>query len=219
MTLSGNLETRFNFTKTFLKGAESLADMAKIIGEKNSVTEEEKGIYMSYVASSIMQSVAALESEIWSIYNHGPGHHLGSNGLDHEGALLLSKIAKVTERNPTLVKACLILTLLNKVDIDKKSSPFQDMKLVIELRNELGHYKSKGTSDLDREEVFARLRSKNNTPPEFYNNQNYNFFPHICLSHHRAQWALNTTINFINEFYNLLGIQSPLTIPEAMHSE
>jgi hypothetical protein len=211
MNLTANLETRFNFTNTFLKGAAKLADMARIIEEENIVEEEEKMIHMSYVVSSIMQSVAALESEIWNIYNHGPGHHLGSNGLDHRSALLLSKIADSIDRNSTLDKACLILTLLDKSPVNKSKNPFQDMKLVIKLRDELVHYKSKGSLDLEREKVFAGLRSINNTPPKFYTNKSHNFFPHVCLSYNRAKWALDTTSNFIDELYNLLNIQSPLS--------
>jgi len=45
-----------------------------------------------------MQSVAALESEVWSLVNHGPGHHLGGDSFDKEGKRVLSIVAEVLKR-------------------------------------------------------------------------------------------------------------------------
>lgn len=205
------METRFNFTYNFLIGAASLAKNAKAIESKvGELTDEEKQMHMAYVAGSIMQTVAAIESEVWNILNHGPGYHLGSDGTNIKSKELLQKIAQAVERNEALDKYQMILSLADCEQLKVGQNPYQDTKLIIRLRNEITHYKSRSTSELDSIKLFETLKSKNNTPPSFYINKNHNFFPHVCLSYERAKWSLNTSVNFINHFYSLLKIDSPL---------
>jgi hypothetical protein len=49
-----------------------------------AVTEDDKVAHRGYVTGAIMQATAALECEIWEVMVYGPGHHLGSNGIDSE---------------------------------------------------------------------------------------------------------------------------------------
>src|SRR5205085_1914863 len=107
-----------------------------------------------YVVGSVMQSAASLESEIWEIYNHGPGHHLGSNGVDQQARDLLLPYAKKLERKPALEKYRVVLHLLGKAPMDPDEEPVQDAMLVIGLRNEIMHYKSRWGADLASEKLF-----------------------------------------------------------------
>ena len=88
------IQLRYNFTYNFLVGAASLTKMAIEIEKKGkSSTEIERFEHKAFVAGCIMQSVAALESEVWSLLNLGPGHHLGSDGLEKESKETLSIVA------------------------------------------------------------------------------------------------------------------------------
>lgn len=205
------MQIRFNFTYNFLVGAASLARLARDIDSKGiRATEEEKLQHLAFVSGSIMQSVAALESEVWSLLNHGPGHYLGSNGLDKNGAEILAIVADSLERESILDRYDLALKLIKRTPLDFGRQPIQDTKLLIGLRNEIMHFKSLWTSKIDRKTLFKDLEKKDPTPPSFYSGNEINFFPLKCLTHSRAKWGVKTAIEFIDHFHVELGITSPL---------
>jgi hypothetical protein len=206
-----DVQLRFNFTFNFLVGAASLTKMAIEIERKGKDSSETERLeHRAFVSGCIMQSVAALESEVWSILNHGPGHHLGSNGLDTTSRELLLIVADSIEKETTLRKCDLILQLTKRKKLDFGRQPTQDMDLLIGLRNEITHFKSLWTDELDRKKLFKALEDKDSTPPTYSPEGRQNFFPHICLTHRRAKWALDTTVSFIDYYYGELGIKSPL---------
>lgn len=205
------IQTRFNFTYNFLVGAASMSRLANEIDSNGlQATDEEKVQHLAYVSGSIMQSVAALESEVWSILNHGPGHHLGSNGLDKKGAEILAIVADSLERQSILDRYDLALQLIKRKSLDHGRQPMQDAKLLIGLRNEITHFKSLWTPEIDNKKLFQTLENKDSTPPSFYQKNGMNFFPLKCLTHNRAKWGLKTVLEFIDHFYSELEIQSPL---------
>jgi hypothetical protein len=203
---------RYNFTYNFLVGAASMTRLAKEIEIKGKdSTETEKLQHKAFVSGSIMQSVAALESEAWSLLFHGPGHHLGSNGLDRESKETLNIVAEAFEKGPPLLtKLDLILQLTRRKKLNLGIQPMQDLDLVISLRNEITHFKSLWTNELDRKKLFKTLEEKDSTPPTYSPEGKQNFFPHICLTHRRAKWALDTVVSFIDYYYKELEIKSPL---------
>lgn len=205
-----SIQMRFNFTYTFLVGAATLTNLAIAIDRKGKdATETEQSQHRAYIAGSIMQSVAALESEVWSLLHHGPGHHLGSTGQDNKSSAILSIIANSIDNLPLLRKYDLILQITRDKKLDLGGQPMQELSLVIGLRNELTHFKSLWTDELDRKELFKALEALDATPPSFYL-PGGNFFPHICLSFRRAKWSLDTVVSFIDFYYKELGIKSPL---------
>lgn len=208
---SVELQTRYNFTFNFLVGAAAMAKKALEIENKGeNATESERLEHMAFIAGCIMQSVAALESEAWSLLNHGPGHHLGSNGLDKESKETLSIVADTFEKEPILQKFDLILQLIRRDKLDLGAQPIQDLNLVINLRNEITHFKSLPTKELDRKKLYKALKRKDSNPPSFNLGKNKNFFPHICLTFSRAKWSLDTVVTFIEFYYSKLEIESPL---------
>ena len=206
------VRVRYNFTYNFLVGAATLAKLALEIDKKGkNVTEAEQLQYKSFVSGCIMQSVAALESEAWSLLNHGLDH-LGSNGLHINTNSILSIVADSIEKERILDRYDLILQITRKKKIDKGKQPLQDLALLIALRNEITHFKSLWTDELDRKKLFNKLQKIDSTRPQFYPEGNMNFFPNICLNHVRAKWALNTVIEFIDYYFMELDVKSPLTI-------
>ena len=203
---------RYNFTYNFLVGAASMTRLAQEIetkGKDSTATEQLQ--HKAFVSGSIMQSVAALESEAWSLLFHGPGHHLGSNGLDSGSKETLNIVAEAFEKGPPLLtKLDLILQLTRRKKLNLGIQPMQDLDLVISLRNEITHFKSLWTNELDRKKLFKTLEEKDSTPPTYSPEGKQNFFPHLCLTHRRAKWALDTVVSFIDYYYKELEIKSPL---------
>jgi hypothetical protein len=206
----GKLSSSFNFTYHFLVGAASLTKLAKEIDHKGSKASEEETIqHLGYVCGGIMESVAALESEIWSLYNNGIGFHLG-DGIDRVASETLKKVAEDVEKFPILTKYNLALKLARQRELNLGSQPMQDIALLISLRNEITHYKSLFTEEIEKKKLFITLREKDPVPPFFYEGKKMNFYPLQCLTYRRSKWALDTSIQFIEHFYSLLKIQSPL---------
>jgi len=205
------MQLRYNFTFNFLVGAASLTKMSLEIENKGKQsTEHERLQHKSFVAGAIMQSVAALESEVWSLLYHGPGHHLGSDGLEKNAKDTLAIVADTLERESALTKYDLILQLIRGKKLDLGIQPMQDLGLIISLRNELTHFKSLWTNELERKKVFKILEEKDSTPPPYQPDGYQNFFPHVCLTYKRAKWTLDTVVLFIEYYYNQLGIKSPI---------
>ncbi len=206
------IQLRYNFTYNFLVGAATMIRLAKEIENKGKdSTETERMQHKAFISGSIMQSVSALESDAWSLLFHGPGHHLGSNGLDNESKETLNIVAETFEKGlPLLIKLDLILQLTRRKKLNLGIQPMQDLDLVISLRNEITHFKSLWTNELDRKRLFKTLKQKDSIPPTYSPEGKQNFFPHICLTHNRAKWALETVISFIDYYYNELEIKSPL---------
>jgi hypothetical protein len=202
---------RYNFTYNFLIGAVTMTRLAKEIENKGKESSEtERFQHKAFVSGSIMQSVAALETDVWSILNHGLGHHLGSDGLDKESKQILNIVAETIERESLMKKLNLILQLTRRKRLDFGVQPMQDLDMVINLRNEITHFKSLWTNELDRRKLFKALEDMDSTPPSYAPEGRQNFFPHICLTHGRAKWALETVISFFDFYYKELGIKSPL---------
>jgi hypothetical protein len=204
------LQVRYSFTAQFLRGSAIFATHAhQIETVADPVSEELQAEHRSYVVGAVIQCAAALEAEVSEILEHGPGHHLGSNGLDAAARDFLQPLADVIDSRPTLQRYELVLHLLRKPALDPGRAPYQAVNLLIKLRNELIHYHSKWGTAMDREKFFKSLRHLRLDKAPF-TSPHSNFFPHKFLSASLASWSVNSTVAFINNFYTVLGIDSPL---------
>ena len=205
------MEVRYSFTAQFVRGGATFAKYAHEIEDTSFNSSDEASVaeHRSFVVSTVIQCAAALESEAAEILLHGPGHHLGSNGIDVPARDFLKPLADVIDDEPTLHRYELILHLLRRPSLDSGGNPFQSADLLIKLRNELLHYKSKWQAEMERQKLFARLKQLRFQKPPFVT-EDTTFFPHKCLSASLASWCVNTSVAFITEFYIQLGIESPL---------
>jgi hypothetical protein len=204
---------RSNFTYSYLVGAATFTKMAIEIDKKgDSTTETEKLQHRACVAGSIMESVAAIESEAWTMLHHGPGHYLDSDPLNPFLKPILKIIADSIEKEQVITKYDLVLQILKDKKLDLGRQPMQDLSLLIGLRNEITHFKSLWTNELDRKKLYKTLENMDPAPPSFYKAEGMNFFPNVCLNHRRSKWALDTAISFFDYYYKELGIKSPIDI-------
>lgn len=207
--------TRYSFTAQFLRGAAIFARRAHEIEGANVVfTDELQAEYVACVVGAVTQASAALEAEIAEVTIHGPGHHLGSNGLDAAGRDFLAPLVEVIDGEPALRRYELVLHLLGKPALSRGTQPYQNADLLVRLRNELVHFKSRWTEEMGGQRLFASLEQLKLAWPKS-SSLDMNFFPHRCLSASLASWSVITSVAFINAFYANLGFGSPLTA----HSE
>ncbi len=209
-------DSRYSFTAQFLRGAGIFAKHAREIEQSTgtTATEDIPSEHRAFVVAAIIHSSAALEAEISEVAEYGPGHHLGSNGLDVLAHDMLSPIAAVVDDQPTLERYQLVLHLLRKPKFAPGHQPLQSVALLIRLRNELVHYKSRFGSKMENIKFLETLRQLNHARPPFVSSH-ANFFPHHCLSADCAIWSVNTALVFIDAFYGKLDIHSPLDAHRA----
>jgi hypothetical protein len=205
-------DTRFSFTAGFVVGAIGMARRAAQIEAipVDQVDDDVRMDHRSCVVSAVMQAAAAIESEVAEVAVHGPGHHLGTNGVDADARAFLQPLAEVIDdQNPALERYALVLHLLRKPAFDRGAQPWQGAALLMRLRNEVVHYKSRWGAEMSREKLWRSLLDLGHPKPPF-RQDGENFFPHRCLSATCATWAARTSVGFIDAFYDHLGVASPL---------
>lgn len=206
---SATADTRFTFTGQFLEASAMFVRRARALESlaSDQVDDAARCEHRGLVCSVIMQSAAALETEAHETCVHGPGAHLGSNGTDAAARDFLVPVAEFVDDQSALERFDLILHLLKKPSLDRGANPYQSAALVVRLRNELVHYKSRWGAEMERNKLQAALRSLGHRPPPF-SDASMNFFPHRCLSADCAAWSLASVVAFLESFYRALGVPS-----------
>lgn len=213
VSMSGSLsmKVRSSMTAQFLMAAALQACAAAEMESRPpaTVTDEDRVAHRGFVVGAIMQSTAALECEIREVMEYGPGHHLGSNGIDAEARDFLLPISELIDTQAVLERYGTVLHVLRKASLDRGKQPWQDVALVVRLRNELVHYKSRWGDELEKSKLIQSLRDKKHPKPSFIEGS-ANFFPHECLSASCASWGVQACIAFMDAFYNNLGFAGRL---------
>ncbi len=210
-TVTAEADARYSFTAQFLCASAIFARRCAEIerAHPDNPDEPTRTEHRGLVTASIMQCAAAVEAESAELTMHGPGSHLGSDRMDTKARDFLAPLAEFIDRQNALTRYKIILHILSKPPLAEDKQPWQDMAVLVDLRNELIHYKSKWGKEMDRKKLFTTLKHLRLAKPPFVN-PNANFFPHQFLGAACAAWAVTTAVTFLNEFYDRLGIESPL---------
>lgn len=209
MTDTAYAMVRYTFTAQFLEGAAVFVRKAAAIedGFNGTMSDEQKAEHRAFVSTAIMQCAAALETEAHEIFCYGPGSHLGSNGTDIEAQKFLSPLQDFIDSQETLQRYRTILHLLKKPTLLPGHEPSQSAALVVRLRNEITHYKSRWGEEMSRSKLLSTIEALKHKPPPF-SDPLQNFFPHRCLSAECGGWAIQSTVAFLDEVYRLLEVPS-----------
>lgn len=176
--------------------------------------EKERIEYIGFVTSSIIMSVAALESRINEIYLSAvdKDKNIFKNFNDDTiESLSIIWHDLDNKRISTLSKYLISLLISRKTLMNKGDKIYQDVDMLIKLRDALIHYKPEWDTELKGKhtKLEGHLSTKFEISP--YSHRNDSFFPKKCLSHGCASWAVNSVINFIDHFYKIMGIQGDLS--------
>jgi hypothetical protein len=122
---------------------------------------------------------------------------------------------KIKRRTRMLDKYQKALAFTDKGCFYEGKSPFQDINLLIQIRNELTHHQPE-TVFLVSEHDPKKISTQDfqvKTKEKFATNPLMlglcAFFPHKCLSHGCAEWAVENSIKFADEFFNKIGTKVP----------
>lgn len=163
--------------------------------------------HRAYVVGSIMTSVASVEARINEFYLDATDNLLGSI-LDSSQQDLLAQLWKPLDekRISLLQKYQIALAAIKRSKFDPSKGPYQDVSLLIDLRNMLVHFKPEWDNDQKKhKKIEEKLRGRFELNP-FWPQEDTIFFPFKCLSHGCANWAVSSSMNFILEFFALTGL-------------
>jgi hypothetical protein len=116
----------------------------------------------------------------------------------------IDKIWTITERRPPLEKLDLVLELREQPALDKKTKLYKAISAVILLRNELTHFKPEWTNEPRKHHVISDTLKGYFTPSAITNDPL--IFPRAWITHSCTSWAVNATLEFIEEFERLAAL-------------
>jgi hypothetical protein len=119
-------------------------------------------------------------------------------------AQLFPDLEKVLERQEILEKFEFALLLGEKPSINKGAAPYQDVKIVIDLRNALVHFKPEWDTQADRHLKLSRKLQNKFHPSPFLNDDL--IFPRRWATHGCMRWAVQTCLDFAAEFERLSNL-------------
>ncbi|HIK10119.1 MAG TPA: hypothetical protein IGS52_07610 [Oscillatoriaceae cyanobacterium M33_DOE_052] len=122
-----------------------------------------------------------------------------------------------------------LLTVSDKKLFDRGEYLYQRIEILINLRNAIVHYKPEPWGDdIEKSEESSREKVRKNLEGKFKENpfaegvQNP-FFPDKCFGYGCAKWAVNSSVEFIEEFSKKMGLklydewfQEAKRLPEAI---
>lgn len=189
---------------------------------KDSFEDKFSVEHRAYVTGALFFVVAFLEATINELFadaadESSKNRHvkeLGENAREKMGKIW--KFGAIYQKLGTLEKFDLALLLSDNSAFDQGKTPYQDMKLLIALRNTLTHYIPEwilANSPTHIEEksfhkIEKRLQGKFDPNP--FIDGNKPFYPHRCISHGCAAWGVNTGIAFVDQFYKRMAMTSSI---------
>jgi hypothetical protein len=205
------VDTRYSFVSQFLCSSAIFARRCAEIERINPDNPDEptRSEHRGLVTAAILQCAAAVEAETAELTMHGPGSHLGSNGTDAKMGKFLAPLTEIIDGLETLKRYKLILHILDKPPLITDEQPWRDMAVLVKLRNEITHYKSKSGEEMKRQKLFKTLQDLHLAKASFASPYS-SFFPEHFLSAACAGWCVHTAVAFLNAFYERLGIESRL---------
>jgi len=214
ISISGEYAVKLSLSRTHLASAALLTRYSYNLEKEFS--DSEILSQRSFVTSAVILSVSSLEgmineffSDIRDISVRG-GNDVKENYPElYRKSNLFKYIFTEQLRIKVLDKYQIALILANKKEFEKGSNPYQDTQCLIDLRNALVHYNPSwqriitASDYITPEKIERRLKGKFTLNPRAPRGP---FFPSTCMiSHGCAEWAVNTTRIFLNEFYNRIG--------------
>lgn len=211
----------------------------------NSLSPEEFDLLLTehkaHAISAIFASVSFLEStinkfflvdvaeQLEKVINKFFANTTSSEDIDmykpldrHASQLLLIDMPKSglagKDYGPVHEKFDGALASCGKDKFDRSKFPYQDVTLLVNLRNALVHYKPEWitvfTTGMDLPEKvddkkLEQLRKKYIPRSPFIPGPERLFFPQQCLSHGHAKWAVNTSLQFADEFFKKMSMSYP----------
>ncbi|MEG4628985.1 hypothetical protein QUB56_04925 [Microcoleus sp. AR_TQ3_B6] len=170
--------------------------------------------HRSYVIGSIITAVCYLEATINELFTNVEDISR-SNEWSPDVAQKMNEEWANERRLELKIKYERALCIVKSESFDRGAEPYQSAASLISLRNALIHYKPEwiGTGESYNQTLNEKLRQKLEKKIKKLNpmtREGSLFFPHRCLGYGCAKWAVESSVNFSNEFFSKIGLPSNL---------
>lgn len=174
-------------------------------------SEADRRDHRSYTTASVLSSVTFLEASINELFASASNPNLEVGGkLSPDERSRLTGAADLIANNRLLDRFQLALYLLDREAFNQGAQPYQDVKILVTLRNELVHYKPQyrsGAGQPDESSKWAKALVGKRFPLNPFTSTGNPFFPDQCLSHGCTMWAWKAALAFADDFFARLGVK------------
>lgn len=214
-----DFSTRTYLSHTFLRSAYTSTEAAKKI-EQSSLhkwAEPHLSQHQDLVLSSIISSATFLEAMINELYSDAYDHR-NNEELNKESYIaplkkktiqLMATYWQETDfgkQISVLNKFNMATLFADKTPIEKEGQLYENVRLVLRLRNTIVHYKPETIGNSQVHDLEKKLKSKfeiNLLLPEDAGNS---WWPYKALGAGCAEWTAQSAEQYANEFSARLGI-------------
>ncbi len=208
----------YYFSNTHIKSAAIFAKEAEKIELQSQKTdyiiagELERNSHTSYVVSSVIMSVAYLEgfiNEIFVLLDYESTERYAESfikSIDFNQRQQLSQLwHREVKKYRTLEKYDYLLNYIKNETLNRVSKIYQNVDILIKLRNYFIHYQPERIYDSERYIVKIGQKLKGKFPNNFTAPDHSPFFPYKCISYGCAIWGLNSVLDFTEVFAKKIG--------------
>ncbi|MFK4474901.1 DNA-binding MltR family transcriptional regulator [Paenibacillus sp. RC73] len=215
------LKTNFSFNH--IQSAVLLARNALQV-EKNQNNNDDvvaRIQYESYVTGALLCTVGYLEATINEFFsnikdkNNKNGKRLKPKKIEMIDSMWKLGVPR-TAKYSILDKYQIALTLADKKLFEKGNSPYQDVYLLIQVRNAITHYEpewvtteSEFSEKITEQTLEKKLKNKFKLNP--FANSPDPFFPDKCLSYDFIKWGIHSSLNLTKLFFEELELNYPIS--------
>lgn len=192
--------------------AKQCSDVESIAGA-TPFDSQERRQHNAYAVSSVIVSAAFLEATINELFSDCADEHRTQRIAALQAQILMGRLWKKgiprTASYSILEKYEIALELNGKSAINSGANPYQDAKLLVELRNALVHYEPETVVSHSGHEAPKPHKFEKRFSGKFDINPltglGNPFYPDKLLGAGCAQWAVTAAVAFTDEFFHRLG--------------
>jgi hypothetical protein len=163
--------------------------------------------HQAYASGAVLSSVAFLESAINEFIPDADTNKFPTDSFNARTGAALSNLWPFVEKHRLLDKFQIALAVACRPMFDIGKHPYQEVGLLVHLRNALVHFKPEWDDELqDHLRIERQLRDKFPLNP-LAGELDILFFPKRCLGHGCAQWSIDSAEKFIAEFYRRMNTE------------
>lgn len=228
MSITISISMRHYLSISHLSAAALFAQQGKEIeatAETTPIDSPQRRQHNAYAVSAVIVSAAFLEATINEIFSDCSDAHSTDRIASLPARALMGRLWKKgiprTASYSILEKYEIALELNGKPAFNAGISPYQDVKLLIELRNALIHYEpetivSHSEHEATQPHKFEK-RLKGKFPINPLTGFGNPFYPGKVLGAGCAKWAVSAAVAFTDEFFQKLGATPTYEHVRAMY--
>jgi hypothetical protein len=197
--------------KNYIESSMIFSKNARLIELKENIDYYDKSNHLANAIGAVLFSVLYLESTINEFYINVIDYNDYKSDKRAKNKKIISEFWNSNKfvNFSILEKYQYALILLDCDKFDENKNPFQNIKILISLRNYLVHYRPEWvelkTNPTDKTEIVnleKKLKGKFEAKKLFQNDND--IFPNRYLVFSCTDWAISNCIQFVNDFYNKL---------------